>query len=280
MLHHLSAGLVLVLLLLLGLADLRKLFPFSEPQRPVATDTPRKPPPPLRLRSPEDCPDCRRAPLPSSSTVAASVPPWRAGKSRRGRRKTLNTDGYAGPNPDCQYHSIRDANVHALIGYGHPGQRERIQDLFCQACRRQFSVRRHTALYHLKTEAARVSLVLMALAEGLSISGAMHTFGHRERTIVTWLRRAGTHAERLHGQLFRNLQLLEVQLDELSRDLSDPEVGDRRAGDRRMRDPGRTTLRNTGQEVWIWIACDAKTKVIAAVQMGPRTSRMVTTIGM
>ena len=92
-------------------------------------------------------------------------------------------------------------------------------------------------LYRLKTSAARVALVLTALAEGLSVSGAVHTFGHRERTITTWLLRAGTHAERLHDRLFRNLQLLEVQLDEL-----------------------RTTLRDKGQEVWIWIACDVKTK--------------------
>ncbi len=68
------------------------------------------------------------------------------------------------------------------------------------------------------------------------------------RPLTTWLRRAGSHAKRLHGRLFRNLQLLEIQLDEL-----------------------RTTLRDKGQEVWVWIACDAQTKVIAAVQMGPRT---------
>jgi hypothetical protein len=60
-----------------------------------------------------------------------------------------------------------------------------------------------------------------ALAEGLSVSGAVHTFGHRERTITTWFLRAGTHAERRHGRLFRNLQLLEIQLDELRTTLRD-----------------------------------------------------------
>ncbi len=33
----------------------------------------------------------------------------------------------------------------------------------------------------------------------------------------------------------------------------------------------RTTLRNKGHEVWIWDACDAQTKIIAAAHMGPRT---------
>jgi IS1 family transposase len=251
-LHHVAALPVLVLLLLLALADLRRLFFVPELNRPSAKQPPTKPPRPLHPRTPEDCPACRCAEIPSSPSFVSLVRPWRAGKRRRGRRKKINTDGYACPHPDCKYYHISDANAHALVGYGHHGTRERIQDLYCQACRRKFSVRRHTALYRLKTSAARVALVLTALAEGQSVSGAVHTFGHRERTITTWLLRAGTHAERLHGRLFRNLQLLEVQLDEL-----------------------RTTLRDKSQEVWIWIACDAQTKVIASVQLGPRTQVLV-----
>ena len=65
---------------------------------------------------------------------------------------------------------------------------------------------------------------------------------------MTWLTRAGSHSAGLHSQLFRNLALLHVQLDEL-----------------------RTTLRNRGQAVWLWLALDARTKIIAAVELGPRT---------
>jgi hypothetical protein len=82
--------------------------------------------------------------------------------------------------------------------------------------------------------------VLTAPAEGLSVSGAVHSFGHRERMITPWLVCAGAHAKRRHGRLFRNLQRLPVQLDEL-----------------------RTTLRDKGHEVWIWIAWDAKTKSLS-----------------
>lgn len=248
MLHHLVAWLVLVLLLLLGLADLRRLSHLSEPKRPAAQQTLTKPPRPLRPRTSDDCPACRPAPNPPRTSRTPPVQPWCKRNSHRGRRKTIRTEGYACPNPDCKYHGVTDANVHALVGYGHHGTRERIQDLCCQACHRKFSIRRYTMLYRLKTSAAQVALVLTALAEGLSVSGAVHTFGHRERTITAWLVCAGTHAEHLHGRLFRNLQLLEVQLDEL-----------------------RTTLRDKGHEVWIWIACDAQTKVMAAVQVGPRT---------
>jgi hypothetical protein len=84
-----------------------------------------------------------------------------------------------------------------------------------QACQHKFTVRRDTPLYRLKTSAARVALGLTALAdgyilsgvEGLSVSGAVHTFGHRERTITAWLVCAGAPAKCRHGRLFRNLQL-------------------------------------------------------------------------
>ncbi len=235
MLHHVLTSLALILLVIGLLGLLQELFPPTAPTLPSAPRPGLKSSRPLRPRTPEDCPACRRAANPSRPTIAAPVRPWRAEKSPRGRRKTINTDGYACPYPDCKYHNITDAQVHALVGYGYHGKRERIQDLYCQACRRKFSVRRQTPLYRLKTAATHIALVLTALAEGLSVSGAVHTFGHRERTITTWLLRAGAHAERLHERFFRHLQLLEIQLDEL-----------------------HTTLRDKGQEVWIWIACDPK----------------------
>ena len=103
----------------------------------------------------------------------------------------------------------------------------------------------------MKTAAPEIARVLTALAEGLSLAGAAHTFGYSERTLSTWLYRAGTHAERVHGRFFRNLQLLQVQLDEL-----------------------RTTLRDKGTALWVWLAFDVKTKTIVAVKMGPRTQEL------
>lgn len=93
-----------------------------------------------------------------------------------------------------------------------------------------------------------MGIVLAAVAEGLSIAAAVRVFGHAEGTITTWLTRAGTHSEQLHPGLLRRLPLLHVQLDEL-----------------------RTTLRNKGQEIWLWLALDAQTKIIVAAQLGPRT---------
>jgi IS1 family transposase len=123
-----------------------------------------------------------------------------------------------------------------------------IQEFRCQACRRTFSARRHTVLSHLKTAPQSVGLVLTALAEGLSVSAAVRVFGFAESTITTWLCRAGMHSERLHQHAVQALSFEHVQLDEL-----------------------RTSLRKKGREVWLWLALDAKTKLIAAAQLGPRT---------
>jgi IS1 family transposase len=55
----------------------------------------------------------------------------------------------------------------------------------------------------------------------------------------------------MHRRFFRHLELLHVHLDEL-----------------------RTTLRHKGHVVWVWVALDAQSKVIAGAQFGPRTQAM------
>jgi IS1 family transposase len=176
------------------------------------------------------------------------VRPWSEVKSPRGRKKQKDTQGFACPNKGCEYHGITDAQIHALVGDGHHGKKDPIQDLTCQACGTRFTVRRDTPLYRLKTSAQRVAEVLAALAEGLDMSAAVRVFSHTQATIQRWLTRAGMHSERLHYHLFHNLVLGHVQLDEL-----------------------KTRLRQKSREVWLWVALDVQTKLVAAIELGPRT---------
>ncbi len=132
--------------------------------------------------------------------------PYAQRKSRRGRRKSVDTHGQAGPNPDCDYHQITDPTVHALVGYtctalraaqcrcGHHGRHDPIQDFYCQACHRKFSARRHTALYGLKTPRTQIAQVLHAVAEGLSVQAAARVFQLSETTVRSWVTRAGLHS--------------------------------------------------------------------------------------
>jgi IS1 family transposase len=174
--------------------------------------------------------------------------PWREQKSRRGAPKRINTQGFACPNRMCAYYRITDPQVHALVGDGAHGQCERIQTFRCQACATTFTTRRNTPLYRLKTSSQRVAEVLTALAEGLSVAAAVRVFGHRERTLRTWLARAGEHSATVHNHFCSGLLLAHVQLDEI-----------------------RTRLRQRVQVLWLWLAVDPITKLIPTLYLGPRT---------
>ena len=161
-------------------------------------------------------------------------PPYAQVKSTRGRKKQQTTAGYACPNPGCVYVGVSDEAIHARVHCGCHGQHERIADLKCQACGRKVSVRYGTAL-----------------AEGVGVAVATRIFGHSAFTIQTWLTRSGLHARSLHDRLLHGLHLGHVQLDEV-----------------------RTAIRQGSQIVWVWIAMDARSKLIAVLQVGPRTQAL------
>jgi transposase-like protein len=207
----------------------------------------------LKPRTPDDCPACRLCCTNSSVVGPAPVPvrPWCEVKSRRGAPKRVNTEGYACPNQQCKYFGNTDAHFHALVGDGKHGRAEPIQTFRCQACRTTFSARRDTPLYRLKTPSYQVAVVLSALAEGLDPSAAARVFGFRQATIITWLSRAGEQAHTLHERFFFHLHLPHLQLDEL-----------------------RTRLRCAKKVLWLWLAIDARTKILPVLQLGPRTQHM------
>jgi IS1 family transposase len=88
-------------------------------------------------------------------------------------------------------------------------------------------------------------------AEGLDSSAAERVFGHREETIRTWVARGGGHAARVHRHFFHHLVFSHMELDEL-----------------------RTTLRDKAHELWVWVALDARSKVIPVLCLGGRTQEM------
>ncbi len=184
-----------------------------------------------------------------------TITPWCERKSRRGAPKRISTQGFACLNRTCTYYLIIDAQVHALVGDGAHGRSKRIQTLRCQACGTTFSTRRNTPLYRLKTTSRRVGEVLTALAEGLDLAAAVPVFGHGHATITTWLTRAGTLSTILHERVFRNLSLPHIQLDEL-----------------------RTRLRSRAHAVWLWVAVDPLSKIIAVRHLGARTQHAAHTL--
>jgi transposase-like protein/IS1 family transposase len=212
-----------------------------------------KTPRPLKPKDGDDCVECCNQKDEPSTGAGRSkkVVPWSEVKSRRGRKKEIVTQGQACNNKDCvYYHNIEEAE-HALVGYGSHGKQEKIQDLVCQACGKKFTVRRDTVLYRLKTHSEKVGMALALLAEGVDVSALERVMRIREGTLRTWLSRAGEHAEKLHEEFFQEMVFAHIQLDELWAD-----------------------VRQASQEVWLWVAMEANSKVIAVVKLGPRTLDM------
>jgi IS1 family transposase len=103
-------------------------------------------------------------------------------------------------------------------------------------------------LYRLQATTQEVSRVLLAVNLGLSMAEVQLLCGHSDTTLRLWLTRAGQHAEKIHQHFFRDLQLGHLQFDELY-----------------------TTLRDKAHDLWVWVAFDPHTKLIPALQLGPRT---------
>jgi IS1 family transposase len=239
---------LLIIALLLGLLWLIVLWARRHPAQMDRSSTTAIRQRVLKPRTPDDCPACRRQPVQPALALPPAVRPWRDLKSRCGRPKRSATDGFACPNPACAYYHITDATVHALVGDGTHGTRERIPTFRCQACRTTFSSRRDTPLYRLKTPSTRIAEVLCALAEGLTVAAAVRVFGHSEGAISTWLTRAGEHSATLHDRWFHHLTFPHLQLDEL-----------------------RTRLRSRMQVLWLWVVLDPLTKLIPVLHLGART---------
>jgi len=197
-------------------------------------------------KSPKDCPSCQSGIELAVLKPDLDVIPYSHRKSTRGRSKQITTQGFACPNPDCDYFGVTDQRLHAIVGDGKRGIEKYIQYWKCQWCDKRFSSCLHTPLYRLKTTEDRIVLVLMLLAEGCDISVLVRCSGHCEATITRWLERAGQHSVRLHNRFFYHLLPKLVQLDELY-----------------------CRVRTRGK-LWLWLAIDPVTKILPSLHLGKR----------
>jgi hypothetical protein len=164
LIHFLALFAILLLLWPVLQSSLLTLRPRQDP-RGCKPKIPR----PLKPKTADDCPLCRAEQESPHAKPGdrPTPPPWHDIRSRRGRKKTISTQGYACNDPNCIYYHIMDEDIHALVGYGSHGKHEKIQDLMCQACKKKFSVRRDTVLYRLKTHSEKAAHALALLAEGV-----------------------------------------------------------------------------------------------------------------
>ena len=202
----------------------------------------------LKPRTPEDCPSCRLEQRLGVLDTSRTARPWPEVKSRRGRPKTHDTDGYACMNPGCEYYQDTEGTHHALRWDGWRNQGEATPSLECGACGSKHTARLGTPMYRLKTASERVALATHQAMKGMSIADISEVLGLSEETVTRWLRRGGQHSEGLHERLFKDLVVMHIQLDELV-----------------------SKVRRGGQRLWIWTAEDALSKAWLVWYVGQRT---------
>ena len=202
----------------------------------------------MKPKSERDCPFCVKEKDGRGSFKPETPQAWEFRKGRGGPKKKISTQGYFCPNKACEYYGITDENIHALVGYGNHGKQELIRDFKCQACRKKYTSRKNSVLFRLKIQSSLVEKILWLLALGVDASALEEGFGVREITIRTWLCRSGMQGKKLHERFMYELDLIHVQLDELW-----------------------ANMKRSRQDMWVWVASDAITKIVPVIQVGGRT---------
>lgn len=118
------------------------------------------------------------------------------------------------PNKECpEYGKVQDPGQRNIIKYGFT--RSRRQRYRCETCKKLFIETTGTIFYHRRTPDDEILKVLAFIAEGSRISSLTRVTGHKEDTILEWLRAAGKHAEEIDDVLLSKYKINRGQIDGL-----------------------------------------------------------------
>jgi len=90
-----------------------------------------------------------------------------------------------------------------------------VQRYRCRTCGKTFTETKGTIFYRKRTTEYEILETLALLAEGSRISSLSRVKGHKEDTILTWLREAAQHAKAVEAVLMKDYKIKRGQLDAL-----------------------------------------------------------------
>jgi transposase-like protein len=118
------------------------------------------------------------------------------------------------PNEACpDYGKLQSSQQQNLQKYGKT--RTGVQRHRCKTCQKTFSETFGTIFYGKRTPDHEILETLALLAEGNRISSLSRVKGHKEDTILAWLRQAARHTEQIEEVLMAKFQVKRGQLDAL-----------------------------------------------------------------
>ena len=118
------------------------------------------------------------------------------------------------PKETCpDYAKVQGKLQHNIIKFGTTkAGRQRYQ---CKTCQGTFTETKGTIFYRRRTPEDEIIDTLALIAEGNRISSLARAKGHKQDTIIDWVRDAGEHTEAVEAVLFAKYQLARGQIDGL-----------------------------------------------------------------
>jgi IS1 family transposase len=238
----------------------------AAPRQPIA---PSKPPRRKRSNAPKPFtglpqrPHCARCAHDAAHPPAPPpTPPEPMPPSHR-RPRTVDTSRHFCPHRGCRYRGW--LGLGNLRANGHPSGGQWRQ-FHCTACIGYFP-EHHGTLFHGKHVSVDLIVhVIGCLAEGLGIRGTARVFEVDPNTVLHWLVEAAEQLKAFTSYFLCEVHVQQLQLDELYAVLSAVKAGEMREEE--------AIQRLSRSPHWVWTAIDSQSKLLLAIDVGPRTRAM------
>jgi len=167
------------------------------------------------------------------------------------------------PHADCTYRGW--LGLGNLRANGHPS-RGPWRQFQCTSCTGHFLETHGTLLHGKRVAVELIVRVLACLAEGLGIRATARVFEVDPNTVRQWLGEAAEHLQAFSRSFLCDAHVRQIQLDELYavlRGVKDGALSEHEAIKHLERSPH-----------WVWTAIDPESKLLLALDVGPRTLAM------
>jgi len=175
----------------------------------------------------------------------------------------IDTSMHFCPHAGCDYQGW--LGLGNLRANGHPSG-GLWRQLYCRSCHGYF-LETHGTLFHGKRLSVELIVrVLACLAEGLGIRATARVFEMDPNTVLQWLVEAAEQLQAFTSYFLCDMHVAQLQLDELYavlRGIKDGEISEADALKRLER-----------ARPWVWTAIDPVSKLLLAIEVGPRTVAM------
>ena len=179
------------------------------------------------------------------------------------RPRAIDTSRHFCPHPGCRYRGWPGRGN--LRANGHPNGGPWRQ-CHCTACDGYFPGHHGTIFHGKRVPAELIVRVLACLAEGLGIRATARVFEMDPNTVLGWLIEAADQLTAFTRHCLCDVHVHQLQLDELYAVLRGVKAGEISAA--------QAIKRLERSRHWVWTALDPESKLLLAIEVGPRTLEM------